>query len=85
MQQAMQAQNMMWPPALATALTALINVPINLVLIRYAGFEGAAAAFSVSRVFMFLILACARSNPFGAGPQWDTSLLNARHPHGFCR
>lgn len=57
----MQAQNMMWPPALATALTALINVPVNLVLIRYAGFEGAAAAFSVSRVIMFLVIAGAHS------------------------
>lgn len=59
--QAMQAQNMMWPPALATALTALINVPVNLMLIRYAGFEGAAAAFSVSRVIMFLIIVGALS------------------------
>lgn len=54
---AMQAQNMMWPPALATALTALINVPVNLVLIRFFGFQGAAAAFSVSRVIMFFIIA----------------------------
>ena len=55
-QQAMQAQNMMWPPALATAAAALLNVPVNLILIQYAGFSGAAAAFSVSRVLMLLIL-----------------------------
>lgn len=55
--QAMQAQNLMWPPAIATAVTSIANVGINLLLIRWFGFEGAAAAFSVTRGLLFLLLA----------------------------
>jgi O-antigen/teichoic acid export membrane protein len=55
--QAMQAQNMMWAPAFATAISSVANVGINVLLIRWYGFEGAAAAFSVTRVLLFLLLA----------------------------
>ena len=54
--QAMQAQNMMWVPALATCFAAVVNIPVNLILIEYYGFEGAAAAFSVTRILLFLFL-----------------------------
>ena len=55
--QAMQAQNMMWAPAFATAVSSVANVGINVLLIRWYGFDGAAAAFSVTRVLLFLLLA----------------------------
>jgi hypothetical protein len=54
--QTLQAQTIMWPPAIVTAISALINIPVNLILIRLYGFTGAAAAFSVTRVIMFLLL-----------------------------
>ena len=53
----MQAQNMMWAPAFATAASSVANVGINVLLIRWYGFDGAAAAFSVTRVLLFLLLA----------------------------
>ena len=52
----MQAQNMMWVPALATSFVAIVNIPVNLLLIKYYAFPGAAAAFSVTRVLLFLFL-----------------------------
>ena len=62
--QAMQAQNMMWAPAFATATSSVANVGINVLLIRWHGFDGAAAAFSVTRVLLFLLLAGeARTRP----------------------
>ena len=54
--QAMQAQNMMWVPALATCFAAVVNIPVNLFLIKFYQFEGAAAAFSVTRILLFLFL-----------------------------
>lgn len=54
--QALQAQCKMWPPAVITGLSAVVNVPVNLVLINLFGFEGAAAAFSATRIIMFLML-----------------------------
>jgi O-antigen/teichoic acid export membrane protein len=54
--QTLQAQTIMWPPAIVTAISALINIPVNLILIKLYGFTGAAAAFSVTRVIMFLLL-----------------------------
>jgi Polysaccharide biosynthesis C-terminal domain len=54
--QTLQAQTIMWPPAIVTAISALINIPVNLILIKMYGFTGAAAAFSVTRVIMFLLL-----------------------------
>jgi O-antigen/teichoic acid export membrane protein len=54
----MQAQNMMWVPALATCFAAVVNIPVNLLLIKYYQFEGAAAAFSVTRILLFLFLVC---------------------------
>ena len=54
--QAMQAQNMMWVPAIATSFAAVVNIPVNLLLIQYYGFPGAAAAFSVTRILLFLFL-----------------------------
>ena len=56
----MQAQNMMWAPAFATAVSSVANVGINVLLIRWYGFQGAAAAFSVTRVLLFLLLAGTR-------------------------
>mmetsp|Transcript_7620 Transcript_7620/g.22493 ORF Transcript_7620/g.22493 Transcript_7620/m.22493 type:complete len:596 (+) Transcript_7620:1342-3129(+) len=53
---ALQAQCKMWPPAVITGLSAVVNVPVNLVLINLFGFEGAAAAFSATRIIMFLML-----------------------------
>ncbi len=53
----MQAQNCMWPPAIATAATCVANVGINMLLIRWYGFTGAAAAYSVTRLLLFLLLA----------------------------
>ena len=55
--QAMQAQNLMWAPAIATAATSIANVGINMFLIRWYGFTGAAAAYSVTRLLLFLLLA----------------------------
>ena len=52
----MQAQNMMWVPAIATSFAAVVNIPVNLLLIKYYAFPGAAAAFSVTRVLLFLFL-----------------------------
>ncbi len=46
----------MWPPAVVTGISALLNIPVNLVLIKLYGFAGAAAAFSATRVLMFLLL-----------------------------
>ena len=63
--QAMQAQNLMWAPAIATALTSVANVGINLLLIRWFGFQGAAAAFSVTRGLLFLLLAGTFGHPRG--------------------
>ncbi len=47
---------MMWVPALATTFAAIVNIPVNLLLIKYYAFPGAAAAFSVTRVLLFLFL-----------------------------
>lgn len=54
--QALQAQCMMWPPAAVTGVTAVVNIPVNLLLIKFFGFTGAAAAFSATRIIMFLML-----------------------------
>lgn len=53
---ALQAQCRMWPPAVVTLITTVINIPVNLILINLYGFSGAAAAFSVTRVIMFVLL-----------------------------
>ncbi|KAK9795927.1 hypothetical protein WJX73_005380 [Symbiochloris irregularis] len=53
----MQAQNVMWFPALATAFVCVANVGITWGLIVLYGFQGAAAATSVSRTLLFLIVA----------------------------
>lgn len=53
---ALQAQCRMWAPALITLMVAFINVPVNLFLIKLYGFSGAAAAFSVTRIIMFVLL-----------------------------
>ena len=55
--QTMQAQNEMWIPALATAFVCVANVGITWGLIQLAGFNGAAAATTVSRTLLFVILA----------------------------
>ncbi|KAA6429172.1 MAG: hypothetical protein FRX49_00568 [Trebouxia sp. A1-2] len=53
---AMQVQNMVWAPAVITVLTALANVPINMVLIAWYGFWGAALATSVARILQLALL-----------------------------
>ncbi len=54
--QAMQVQNMVWAPAVITVLTALANVPINMVLIAWYDFWGAALATSVARILQLALL-----------------------------
>ncbi|DBA94578.1 hypothetical protein WJX77_010461 [Trebouxia sp. C0004] len=53
---AMQVQNMVWAPAVITVLTALANVPINVVLIAWYDFWGAALATSVARILQLALL-----------------------------
>ena len=52
----MQVQNMVWAPAVITVLTALANVPINMVLIAWYDFWGAALATSVARILQLALL-----------------------------
>ena len=68
--QAMQVQNHVWAPANMTVITALLSIPINIVLVRYYGFWGAALATSVARTLL-LILLC--------GELHCTALSNAHH------
>lgn len=63
--QAMQVQNMVWAPAVITVLTALANVPINMVLIAWYGFWGAALATSVARILQLALL-CGELSTQGA-------------------
>lgn len=60
MLQAMQVQNMVWAPAIITVLTALANVPINMLLISWYDFWGAALATSVARILQLALL-CGKS------------------------
>lgn len=60
MLQAMQVQNMVWAPAIITVLTALANIPINMLLIAWYDFWGAALATSVARILQLALL-CGRS------------------------
>ena len=80
--QAMQAQNMMWVPALATAFAAIVNIPVNLLLIKYYAFPGAAAAFSVTRVLLFLFLI---GEPARSSPAWRTVFSSSSAQHGSFR
>ena len=52
----MQVQNYVWGPAIMTFITAVANVPINMVLIRYYDFWGAALATSVARILLLVLL-----------------------------
>ena len=52
----MQVQNIVWAPAVLTAITAVANVPVNMVLIAWHGFWGAALATSVARILQLLLL-----------------------------
>lgn len=54
--QAMQVQNYVWGPAIMTFITAVANVPINIILIRYYDFWGAALATSVARILLLALL-----------------------------
>lgn len=56
MLQAMQVQNMVWAPAIITVLTALANIPINMLLIAWYDFWGAALATSVARILQLALL-----------------------------
>ncbi|DBA68436.1 TPA: hypothetical protein ACH3X2_013734 [Trebouxia sp. C0005] len=53
---AMQVQNHVWGPAIMTFATAAANIPINMVLIKYYDFWGAALATSVARILLLLLL-----------------------------
>ena len=65
--QGLQVQNMVWPPAIISTITAAVNVPVNAVLINWYGFHGAAAATSVTRIFQLIMLMgerpCVRRGP----------------------
>ena len=52
----MQVQNMVWAPAVITVLTALANIPINVLLIAWYDFWGAALATSVARILQLALL-----------------------------
>lgn len=52
----MQVQNHVWGPAIMTFATAAANIPINMVLIKYYDFWGAALATSVARILLLLLL-----------------------------
>ena len=54
--QAMQVQNHVWGPAIMTFATAAANIPINMILIKYYDFWGAAIATSVARLLLLLLL-----------------------------
>ncbi|DBB01927.1 TPA: hypothetical protein ACH3X1_000519 [Trebouxia sp. C0004] len=53
---AMQVQNHVWAPAIMTVITAVLNVPINMVLVHYYDFWGAALATSVARTLLLVLL-----------------------------
>ena len=52
----MQVQNHVWGPAIMTFVTAAANIPINMILIKYYDFWGAALATSVARILLLLLL-----------------------------
>ena len=52
----MQVQNYVWGPAIMTFITAVANVPINMILIRYYDFWGAALATSIARILLLVLL-----------------------------
>jgi Na+-driven multidrug efflux pump len=49
-------QTILWPTAIISALTALLNIPVNYLMIRAFGFAGAAFATSISRTAQFVML-----------------------------
>ncbi|KAK9809481.1 hypothetical protein WJX73_002316 [Symbiochloris irregularis] len=53
---ALQAQNVMWIPAIVTVVSFFVNIGCNYVLISLYGFEGAAYAQSASRIIQFFML-----------------------------
>lgn len=61
----MQVQNMVWAPAVITLLTALANFPINMLLIAWYDFWGAALATSVARILQLALL-CGTFTPSSA-------------------
>lgn len=54
---ALQAQNIMWIPALVTMFTFFCNIGLNYLLIALYQFEGAAFAQSAARILQLLLLA----------------------------
>ena len=70
--QAMQVQNYVWGPAIMTFITAVANVPINMVLIRYYDFWGAALATSVARILLLVLLVGEYSIPLAESIQPNT-------------
>lgn len=71
----MQVQNHVWAPANMTVITAILSVPINMVLVRYYDFWGAALATSVARGLL-LVLLVGESSPV----PFHMPLQPQRHP-----
>ncbi len=61
--QALQVQNLFWAPAWACAITFVLNIGITYGMAHSFGFEGAAAANSVARLLLFLIMAGVEIKP----------------------
>ncbi len=75
--QAMQVQNHVWGPAIMTFATAAANIPINMILIKYYDFWGAALATSVARILLLLLL-CGEL-PLHPPPPGHSRLLHTAH------
>ena len=85
----MQVQNYVWGPAIMTFITAVANVPINIILIRYYDFWGAALSTSVARILLLVLLIGALSrehihNPCGLVQQHMLLCMLLRMLQQFC-
>jgi Na+-driven multidrug efflux pump len=69
--QAMQVQNHVWAPAIMTVMTAVLNVPINMVLVHYYDFWGAALATSVARTLLLVLLCVKLHDSIEAAPNYS--------------
>ena len=72
---ALQAQNLFWAPAVLTMATCILNVPLTILFMRWAGFRGAAAAPSVARIFMLLSVIGVRCGPSARGSSFHPVML----------
>ena len=84
--QAMQVQNHVWGPAIMTFITAAANIPINIILIKYYDFWGAALATSVARILLLILLCgkppCLYSTQHAADHECYTLQLTSLHRAG---